>query len=353
MAATTSVSLAWRGDLNIGLIGLVGRRLVTALPQLFLVAAMVFVLLRLLPADPLAMAVPPNATTAEVEAVRHLMGLDLPIYQQFAIWLGQLSHGDLGQSIVFRQPVVSLIETALPATIELTIMASIFSSAFGLVGAFAMFRMRGPVAEPALDFLTTLAMSIPEFLWAIFFILLFGVSLNLLPFAGRLPPDVRVPGQTGFLLIDCLLSGNIQAFAQALEYMLLPALSLALGSAALITRVLRSSLLDVYVENYILMARLRGLSESAILLRHAFKNAFLPTLNLMGVQLSFLFGGTLLVEVIFSYPGIGNLMVEAVRNTDLPIIQAAALIYSLAVLAITLAVDLLMLMLNPKLRTPA
>ena len=339
--------------MNIGLIGLVGRRLVTALPQLFLVAVMVFVLLRLLPADPLAMAVPPNATIAEVEAVRHLMGLDLPIYQQFAIWLGQLGHGDLGQSIVFRQPVVSLIRTALPATIELTVMAAIFASALGIVGAFAMFRMRGPVAEPTLDFATTLAMSIPEFLWAIFFILLFGVSLNLLPFAGRLPPDVRVPSHMGFLVIDCLLSGNIQAFAQALEYMLLPALSLALGSAALITRVLRSSLLDVYVENYILMARLRGVSESAILLRHAFKNAFLPTLNLMGVQLSFLFGGTLLVEVIFSYPGIGNLMVEAVRNTDLPIIQAAALIYSLAVLAITLAVDLLMLMLNPKLRTPA
>lgn len=333
-----------------GLIGMIARRFLAAIAQLFLVAVMVFVVLRLLPTDPLAMAVSPNATTAEVEAVRHQMGLDLPLHEQFAIWLAQIAHGDFGQSIVFRQPVTGLIRSALPATIELVIIAAIFAGVAGLVGALAMFRLRGRLGEPVLDLLSTLFMSIPEFLWAIFFILLFGVALNLLPFAGRLPPKITVSTQTGFLLLDCLLNGQFAAFAQALEYMVLPALSLALGSAALITRVLRSSLLDVYLENYITMARLRGFSETAILLRHAFKNAFLPTLTLMGVQFSFLFGGTLLVEVIFSYPGIGNLLIEAIRNTDLPIIQAAALIYALAVLLITLTVDVMVFTINPKLR---
>jgi ABC-type dipeptide/oligopeptide/nickel transport system permease component len=333
-----------------GLVGIIGRRLLAAVPQVFLVALMVFVVLRLLPADPLALAVSPNATIAEIEAVRHQMGLDLPVYQQFGIWLDQLIHGDFGQSIVFRQPVSALIGDALPATIELVVVASLFAAVIGLLGGMAMFHARGRVEEPALDFLSSLFMAIPEFLWAIFFILLFGVALDLLPIAGRLPPGVRVARHSGFLLIDCLLDGRFRAFAQALEYMLLPALSLALGPAAMITRVLRSSLLDVYVEDYITMARLRGLSERAILIRHAFKNAFLPTLSLMGVQLSFLFGGTLLVEVIFSYPGIGNMMVEAVRNTDLPIIQTTALIYALAVLLITLVVDLIAFSINPKLR---
>ena len=210
-----------------------------------------------------------------------------------------------------------------------------------------MYYLRGGIGEQITDLSSTFMMSIPEFLWGLFLILVIGVSLNLLPFTGR---GATVPGGSGLLLIDTLVTGNISAFFDVLEHMILPCLALALGTAPLVMRILRSSLLEVSHEDYITMARLRGLSERQILLKHAFKNAFLPTLTLMGVQFGFLFGGTLLVEVIFSYPGLGNLMVEAVRNTDVPIIQGVALIYALAVLIINLLVDISYLTLNPKLR---
>jgi ABC-type dipeptide/oligopeptide/nickel transport system permease component len=258
--------------------------------------------------------------------------------------------GDLGRSIAFAQPVLRLIAQSLPATIELVVLAAVFATLIGIAGGLIMHALGGRTGEAAADLGSTLLMSIPEFLWAIFFVLLFGVALKLLPFSGRLDPGLTVPSVTGFLLLDCIIQGRFSALGSALSHMLLPAMALAFGTAPLIMRVLRASLHEVANEDYIVMARLRGFSERRILVRHGFKNAFLPTLNLMGVQFSFLFGGTLLVEVIYSYPGIGNLMVDAVRNTDLPIIQGVALVYAAAVLLINLAVDLVALMLNPKLR---
>ena len=278
------------------------------------------------------------------------MGLHLPIMHQYGIWLGHILEGDLGRSIAFGQPVSKLIGESLPATIELAAFGALFATAIGLPGGILLFRLRGRPSEQAVDVGSTLMMSIPEFLWALFLILVFGVALNLLPFAGRLPPDMTIPRLTGFLLLDCLLTGNLTAFLEAIRHMLLPALALALGTVPLIMRLLRSSLLDVIGEDYVTMARLRGVPERRVINRHALRNALLPTLSLMGVQFGFLFGGTLLVEVIYSYPGLGNLMVEAVRNTDLPIIQGAALIFALAVLTINLAVDVVYIVVNPKLR---
>jgi peptide/nickel transport system permease protein len=332
------------------ILGVVLRRILVAIPLILVVSVLVFVVLRLIPADPVSMAVPPNATNEEIEAVRREMGLHLPIVEQYAIWLGQVVQGNFGRSIAFGQPVLKLIGQSLPATIELALLAAILASAIGLIGGLVMFRLRGGPGEGAADLSSILIMSVPEFLWALFLILLFGVAFNLLPFAGRLGPEETVPGITGFLLLDCILAGKFATLASALEHMILPAVALALGTAPLIMRVLRSSLLEVIHEDYIVMARLRGVPERRVITRHAFKNAFLPTLTLMGVQFGFLFGGTLLVEVIYSYPGLGNMMVEAVRNTDLPIIQGAALVYALAVMSINLTVDVAYILLNPKLR---
>lgn len=334
-----------------GVAGIVLRRFIVALPLIFLVSILVFVVLRLIPADPIAMSVPPNATKVEIEALRAELGYTKPIHEQFLIWFGKVISGDLGRSIAFTQPVLNLIGQSLPATIELVFMAAVLGTVLGIAGGLLMFRVRGSMGEQATDLISTLVMSIPEFLWAIFFILLFGVALNILPFSGRLATDITVPKVTGFLLIDCIIQGRFEALGSALTHMFLPSLALAFGTAPLIMRVLRSSLLEVANEDYITMARLRGVPERRVLTRHAFKNAFLPTLNLMGVQFSFLFGGTLLVEVIYAYPGIGNLMVDAVRNTDLPIIQGVALVYALAVLVISLGVDIVTLLMNPKLRT--
>ncbi|MCW5770202.1 MAG: ABC transporter permease [Rhodospirillaceae bacterium] len=335
-----------------GIIGVIARRILIALPIIVLASILVFVVLRLIPADPVAMSVPPNATRDEVEQVRRDLGLDRPIPEQYLIWAGKAAVGEFGKSIAFAQPVLRLIGQTLPATIELVVLAAIFATILGLAGGMLMHALRGGFGEQVGDIGSTLLMSIPEFLWAIFLILLFGVAFDLLPFSGRLDPSISVPKVTGFLLIDCLINGRLDAFVDALTHMLLPSLALAFGTAPLLMRVLRSSLMEVANEDYIVMARLRGLPERQILMRHAFKNAFLPTLTLMGVQFSFLFGGTLLVEVIYAYPGIGNMMVEAVRNTDLPIIQGVALVYALAVLVINLAVDVLVLLLNPKLRVP-
>ena len=332
------------------ILGIVLRRIAIAIPLMLLVSALVFVVLRLIPADPVSMAVPPNATTADIEAMRREMGLHLPVIHQYAIWLGQLLQGDMGESIAFGQPVSRLIGQSLPATIELAAFGALFATLLGLPGGVLLFRLRGRPAEQAADVGSTLMMSIPEFLWALFLILIFGVTLNLLPFAGRLPPDMTIPRVTGFLLLDSLAAGNFAAFLEAIRHMLLPALSLALGTVPLIMRVLRSSLLDVIGEDYVTMARLRGVPERRVVNRHALRNALLPTLSLMGVQFGFLFGGTLLVEVIYSYPGLGNMLVEAVRNTDLPIIQGAALIFALAVLAINLVVDVFYIVVNPRLR---
>jgi peptide/nickel transport system permease protein len=193
-------------------------------------------------------------------------------------------------------------------------------------------------------------MSIPEFLWALLFIFLFGVVLRVLPFTGRLDPGVERPVVTGFLLIDALIERRFDVFVSALVHLVLPAIALGLAFAPPIMRVLRSSLLDVYHEDYIRQARLRGVGEVRILLHHALKNAALPTLTLMGVQFGFLFGGSLLVEVIYSYPGMGNLMVDAVRNADLPLIQLIGLTYCVVVLLINSIVDGLYLVLNPRLR---
>lgn len=333
-----------------GILGVALRRIGVSLPLIFLVSVLVFVVLRLIPADPVAMSVPPNATKEEIEALRVEMGLTLPIYSQFGIWFGKVVTGDLGKSIAFAQPVTRLIWQSLPATIELVLLAAIFATAIGLSGGLLMYRVAGRSGEAATDLVSTFVMSIPEFLWAIFFMLLFGVALNILPISGRLEPNITVTRITGFLLVDTLIQGRLGAFWNAFLHMLLPSLALAFGTAPLLMRVLRSSLMEVGNEDYMTMARLRGYSERQILRRHAFKNAFLPTLNLMGVQFSFLFGGTLLVEVIYSYPGLGALMVQAVANTDLPLIQGVSLVYAVAVLLINLGVDLTALILNPKLR---
>ena len=194
-------------------------------------------------------------------------------------------------------------------------------------------------------------MAIPEFLWAILLILSVGVGLQLLPFIGRLGPGIALPPSiTGFLLIDAALSGSFAALRSALLHLMLPALALAIGLAPLVMRVLRSSLFETFQDDYVGQARLRGLSERRILLRHVLPNAALPTISLIGVQAGFMFGGTVLVEMIFAYPGLGALMVDAVRNHDLPVIQAVALVYCVLVLGINALVDVAYLAVNPRLR---
>jgi peptide/nickel transport system permease protein len=326
------------------------RRILAAIPILLTVSILLFVALRLLPVDPAAMSVPPNATLEDIEAKRRDMGLDKPLVAQYAIWLGDALHGEFGRSIQLRREAGSLVAAALPATIQLAACAMVIASILGLGGGLLLFHLRGGVAETVGDIGTTLLLSVPEFLWALLLILLFGVLVPALPFIGEIGPQFSVPTVTGFALLDALLAGQIDAFGSVLAHLVLPAAALGIAFSPAIMRVLRSGLLDVYHDDYIRQARLRGTGEWRILLVHALPNAILPTLTLMGVQFGFLFGGTLLVEVIYSYPGLGNLMVDAVRNADLPIIQTVGLTYCVVVLLIGMTVDALVLILNPRLR---
>jgi ABC-type dipeptide/oligopeptide/nickel transport system permease component len=329
---------------------LLGRRLLAAVPILLVVSALLFCALRVLPVDPAAMSLPPTATIAEVEAKRRDMGLDLPLPQQYLIWLKGALHGDFGSSIQFRRQAGSLVAETLPATIELSVLAMVVATVLGVGGGLLLFHLRKSITEVIADLGSLLLLSIPEFLWGLILLFVFGVLLQVLPFTGRLAPGLSQPHITGFLLLDALIAGRFDIFWSAWQHLILPAAALGLAFSPAIMRVLRSSLFDVYHEDYIEQARLRGLSEGRILLGHALKNAALPTLTLAGVQFGFLFSGTLLVEVIYSYPGMGNLMVDAVRNADLPLIQTVGLTYCIVVLLINTVVDSLYVLLNPKLR---
>ncbi len=324
-------------------------RLLSGVLMVVLVSVLVFVVLRQLPIDPVGMSLPPGATEADRLALTREFGLDRPVAEQYLRWAGGLLRGQFGESVNLRRQVGPLVGAVLPATLELVVAAMALGTVAGIGGGLVLFAIRGTVWEGVGNVLTSVLVSVPEFVWAIAGILLFGVWLHALPFIGRIDPDQACPARTGLMLVDTLLAGRPGAFLDALAHLALPATALGITLAPLVTRVLRSSLLGVIVEDFIHLARLRGLTERQVLARHALRNAALPTLSLIGVQAGFMFGGTLLVEVIFGWPGLGNLMVTAVRSGDIPVIQAAALVYCLGVLIINLAVDIAYLSLNPRL----
>ncbi|MDE2333030.1 MAG: ABC transporter permease [Rhodospirillales bacterium] len=326
------------------------RRAAVALATLLVVSALIFAMLRLLPAYPAATSLPANATRHEIAAVRHAMGLDHPWPVQYAAWLGGLVHGDFGQSLHRHRPVARLLRNALPATIELTGSAMVIALVLGVGGGLLLFALRGRRAETALDMVATLGMSLPAFVWGLLFIVVFGVTLNLLPFAGRLAPDLPQPPGAGFLLLDSLRAGRLDIFWSALRHLVMPAFALGIAFAPPIARMLHTSLLRTWEQDYIRQARLRGLSETRLLFAHALRNAAAPSLIVAVRHLGFLLGGSLVVEVIFGDPGIGSLMVGALRHADLPVIEAVGLTYCVMVLVIKALADGLALLLDPRLR---
>lgn len=321
-----------------------------AVATAFALSFIVFVVLRLLPADPLGMMLPPSATREEAEALRVALGLDQGIGAQYLVWLGRALQGDLGTSIYFRQPVATLVGNTLPATLELSLVSLVMALFIAIPGGILLYLLNRRRGEFLADFVLVVLLSIPSFLWGIILIIVFGVLMPVLPFMGRTSGVIGADLPTGFLLVDLLWKGRWGDWRDALAHLVLPALALALAFSPLVARVLRASLIETATEQYVSVARLRGLSESRVLLRHMLGNAALPTLTLIGVQFGFLFGGTLLIEVIFSFPGIGNLMVQAIKNHDLMLIQGVALVFCLMVLAVNFAVDALYAVLNPRLR---
>lgn len=314
------------------------------------VAILVFLILRLLPLDPGAMLIPPNGSVAEQEKIRQALGLDQPLPQQFLIWIQHLLHGDLGRSIQSGEAVTGLLQQAFPVTVQLVALALLMGITAGSLSGILAFRYRFTLVRNALEVTNAFALSVPEFLWGLLLMLVFGIGFRVLPFFGQIAPQFTVEQHTGFLLIDTLINGDTGAFADVFAHYFLPALALALAIAPTLMRILYSSLNQIYASEFIRSARLRGLSERRLLLRHGLRNALLPALNLMSVQAGMLIGGTLLIEKIYGLQGIGYLMIDAINNQDLPVIQGIALLYGFCVLLINQTTEWLQRRLDPRAR---
>ena len=326
------------------------RRLVLIPPTLFGVCVIVFVLLRVVPGDPIAMMIPPGASPADIERLRAFYGLDQSIPRQFITWFGQSLTGNFGRSISLHQNVFELVRARLPATLELSLMATLIAVALGVMVALIGVYVRGRRAEWVIDGGIGVFLAIPDFLWALILLLLFGVLIPLLPISGRIDPQLDVTFATNFYLVESLATGRLDVAAALLQHMILPAVALALPFAALVARLLKASLAEAEDQDYAQIARARGFSRSSILLREVFPNALIPTVALGGVQVTLLLGGTVLVERIFSYEGIGNMAIDAVINRDFPLIQGLILTFAVLFIALNLAVDLLVRLLDPRLR---
>ena len=326
------------------------KQLVLVPPTLFGVAVIVFVLLRVVPGDPIAMMIPPGASEADIVRLRALYGLDQPILHQFVTWVGQVASGDFGRSISLRQSVSDLLLMRLPATIELALLATLIALVVGALAALIGILLRGRRAEWAVDGGIGVLLAIPDFLWALILLLTFGVLIPLLPISGRINPQIDVAFHSNFYLIESLLTGRFDIASALLRHMILPALALALPFAAIIARLLKASLVEAEDQDYAQIARARGYSRPAILLNEVFPNALIPTVALGGVQVTLLLGGTVLVERIFSYEGIGNMAIDAVINRDFPLIQGLVLTFAVMFIALNLVVDFIVTLLDPRLR---
>ncbi|HEY8425044.1 MAG TPA: ABC transporter permease [Limnochordales bacterium] len=326
------------------------RRLLAAIPLAAGIVLVTFALLRLLPGDPvdIMMGQAGNVSEAEIETLRRQLGLDRPIWEQAVHFARGMVRGDLGRSIRTARPVTALIGEALPATLELAAAALLFAVAVAVpVGVLSAVRHRSAFDHLAMG-TAFVGISMPAFWLGLVLILLFGVALGWLPTSGRIDPSLSVPAVTGFMLVDTLLARDPAAFRSALEHLVLPAVTLGAELAAVLSRVVRSSMLDVLQADYVRVARAKGVNEWRVVSRHALRNALVPAVTVLGLQVGILLGGNMIVETVFSWPGLGRLVVGAIFARDYPVVQGAVLLYALTFLAANLLVDVLYTVINPR-----
>lgn len=325
-------------------------RLVTTAITLIGVAVIVFFVIRIVPGNPIAMMLPPGATEADIARLTERYGLDASIPEQFLIWCQGVVQGDFGTSITTNQPVLSLVLGRLPATLELSIMALVMAVILGGALALTGTRQRGTKVEAGIDVANGMALSVPDFLWGLVLILLFGVLWPVFHISGRVTPSLELPFITDFYLFESLVRLRFDLWADIVSHMFLPALALAIPLAAIIGQLLKQSLKETMHLDYVTLARTKGYGETHVITREALPNAILPTLTLVGVQFTFLIGGTVIIERLFSYEGLGNMAIDAVINRDLPLIQGIVILFAVIFTAVNLIVDLSYALLNPRLR---
>jgi len=327
------------------------KRLLYLVPVLLGVTLLVFVISHAIPGDPARMMAGQKASHEAVENLRRSMGLDRPLPEQYATYLLGLLRGDLGFSIRNQRPVIEDLRDFFPATLELSLASMLLCVSVGLpLGIISAVRRNRPIDHASRVF-SVFGVSMPVFWLGLMLLLLFYRTLGWLPGSGRLDIHTDPPAQvTGLYLIDTLVEGSLGKFGDALLHILMPAFCLSYVYLAIITRIVRSSMISVMGLDFITTARANGISEAAIILKHCLKNSLIPTVTITGLSIGELLGGAILTETIFNWPGMGKYVVDSVNFLDFPAMMGFTLVVALAYVLINLAVDVLYAFLDPQIR---
>jgi len=327
----------------------IARRLIASIFVLWGVSIIVFVLFRVVPADPVKIAVGLGADRKTEELYREKWGLNKPIATQYVRYIWALLHGDLGFSLQSQQPVVDDIKRFYPATVELALVTIVTYVVIGIPLGTVAGMSKSKRVDTLVRLGALLVYSIPVFWFGLVLQIVFFGRLQLLPAIGRIDPGITLtPTITGLYLVDSLLTTNWPALRSTLVHLLLPVATLVLSQIGLLVRLVRVSVLDVKNKLYVVTARAKGLSEPFVVYKHILKNAGLPVLTMVGIQFGFLLGGTVLVETIFAWPGLGRYAVDSITYFDYSPIMAVTLLGTLVFLMINLAVDVLYTFLDPR-----
>jgi peptide/nickel transport system permease protein len=331
------------------LVRLIVRRLIFLVFVLFGLSLVTFGLSHIVPGDPARLMAGPRASKSAVQKIREKYGLNDPLPQQYVNYVVDLSHGDLGTSFTTRRPVLEDLKRYLPATIELGAVAFILSTLVGIpLGVISSVR-RDKFADHIARFISISGLALPVFWLAIMAQFVFFGQLGWLPDGARIPIGIDPPPTvTGLYTIDAALAGDWEMFRLALFHLIMPAIVLAYGSLAVITRMVRGGMLEVLNQDYIRTARAKGLAPNGVVFGHALKNAMLPTVTSLGLQIGLLLSGAFLVEIVFSWPGIGRYAVEAIQRLDYNATMATTLVIALIFVLMNLVVDILYLFLDPR-----
>ncbi len=327
------------------------RRVALIVPTFIGVTVLAFALIRLIPGDPVENLSGERGMDPERRLrLLHEFGLDKPLPVQYGEYLGHVLQGDLGTSLTTHEPVLTEFLTLFPATIELAFFAMIFAVGIGLPAGILAALKRNTVADYAVMGVSLTGYSMPIFWWALLLILFFSVQLGWTPVSGRIAVQFDIPTATGFMLIDALRSGDPGAFKSAVSHLILPSIALGTIPLAVIARMTRSSMLEVLREDYVRTARAKGLPHWQVVLVHALRNALIPVITVIGLQVGLLLSGAILTETIFSWPGVGNWLIHGVQSRDYPVVQGGILLIATIVISVNLIVDLLYGVINPRIR---
>jgi ABC-type dipeptide/oligopeptide/nickel transport system permease component len=326
------------------------HRLAGTIPVLLLISLLVFLLIHAAPGDPTLLLLGEETNAAEVARAKERWGLDQPLFVQYLKFLKSAAAGDFGKSFKYAEPVARVIKTRLPATIELAIFAIIIATLLAIpLGVWAGAKPNSWVDNLGTTF-GLFGISMPSFWLAIMLILLLAGVLNLLPTSGRSTYGIAGPEQSGFYIYDSIMQKNWQAVWDALTHIFLPALALGVNMLGILMRVTRSAILDVMNEDYVVTARAKGLAESKVVWRHVTRNALIPVITVVGLELGTLLSGSIIVETVFAWPGSGSLLITALNARDYPLVTGLVMTYTVAFVTINLIIDGLYAVVDPRIR---